>query len=225
MKKFPGTAFIILIVLQIFFPAGLLHAKQAPPEKLIKIFEHLSKLEEKFKSEEWDGAIKETDTVSSTFKEVLPQLKKTFKVDILTTFNQRLRNLRQTIQRKNVEATQDNYIALQELLLTIMNNYEYKVPPVFVIINKYLQEAETALKKKDFKRVVSEMDEIGDFFYGANYLLKEKGVRHKDIEEFSATIRAVWAAGRAKDAKTVQHGITKLKKMSSGFLKLFETAR
>ena len=155
----------------------------------------------------------------------MPQLKKTFKVDILTTFNQRLSNLRGAIQEKNMEATEDNYIALQELLLTIMNNYEYKVPPVFVIINKYLQEAETALKKKDFKRVVSEMHEIGDFFYGSNYLLREKGVSHKDIEEFNATIREVWAAGREKDAKAVKNGITKLKKMSSGFFRLFETRR
>ncbi len=213
---------MILIVSQIFLPANPLHARPAPPEKLIKIFEYLSRLEENFKSEEWDEAIKVTNTISSAFKEVLPQLKKTFKVDILTTFNQRLRNLRQAIQEKNMEATEDNYIALQELLLTIMNNYEYKVPPVFVIINEYLEEAETALKKKDFKRVVSEMDEIGDFFYGANYLLKEKGVRRKDIEEFSMTIREVWAAGRTKDAIAVQNGITKLKKMSSTFLLLFD---
>ncbi len=103
-----------------------------------------------------------------------------------------------------------------------MNNYEYRVPPVFVIINKYLKEAETALKKKDFKRVVSEMHEIGDFFYGANYLLKEKGVQHKDVEEFSATIQEVWAAGKSKDATTVQNGKTKLKKMSSRFLMIFD---
>ncbi len=222
MKKFPHAGFTILLVLQIFFPAGLLYAKPAPPEKLIKIFEYVSRLEEDFKSGEWDEANKVTNTISSAFKEVLPQLKKTFKVDILKTFNERLSNLRQAIQKKNMEAAEDNYIALQELILTIMNNYEYKVPPVFVIINKYLQEAETALKKKDFKRVVSEMHEIGDFFYGSNYLLREKGVRHKDIEEFSATIREVWAAGRAKDATTVQNGITKLKKMSSTFLMTFD---
>ncbi len=66
------------------------------------------------------------------------------------------------------------------------------------------------------------MHEIGDFFYGSNYLLKKKGVKHKDIEEFSATIREVWASGRAKDATTVQNGITKLKKMSSSFLMLFD---
>ncbi len=45
---------------------------------------------------------------------------------------------------------------------------------------------------------------------------------HRDIEEFSATIREVWAAGRTNDATTVQNGITKLKKMSSKFLMLFD---
>ncbi len=51
--------------------------------------------------------------------------------------------------------------------------------------------------------------------------LKEKGAKHKDIEEFNATIREVWAAGKSKDAITVQNGISKLKKMSSTFLMIF----
>ncbi len=76
MKKFHSAWFMVLLVSQLLISAGVLHARPAPPEKLIKIFEYLSRLEEDFKSEEWEEANKVTNTISSAFKETLPQLKK-----------------------------------------------------------------------------------------------------------------------------------------------------
>ena len=221
MKRSFVAGFLILIVLEMFCAAKLLYAAPAPPEKLIGMFERFSLLEEKFKSGKWDEAIKSTSSIASEFKEMLPQLKKTLRGDIATTFDSTLIKLKQALEKKDLEATEACYIDIQNFLFVIMGNYEYKVPPILFIINKYILEAEYALKKRNFKRVESEMEEIGNFMYRGGSILKEKGVKHADIEEFRETIRKIRAAGEVEDVRAAQNGINTLKEMSSMFLRLF----
>ena len=133
-------------------------------------------------------------------------------------------DLRRSIKEKDMESAESHYIKIQELFLAIMDNFQYKVPPILSIIDKYITEAEDALKKNNFRRVVSEMDEVGDFFYKAELLLKGKGVHHKDINKFKTVVREVRAAGETGKAKSALAGIKTLKKLSARYMKLFETS-
>jgi hypothetical protein len=221
MKSFSGAVLIILFVLQVFLPAGIVHARQAPPEKLINIFETFSELEGKFKAGKWDEALRITNGISFEFEELLPELQKTVRPDINKAFLDMLDNLRLALKEKDMEESEYRYISMQKLFFSLMDTYDYKVPPILIIIDKYILEAETALKKGDFRRVQSEMYEIGQFMFHADYILKEKGVSHRDIEEFKSTARDVSAAEGTKDVRAARQGLKKLKEMSRMFLKLF----
>jgi len=165
-----------------------------------------------------------TKKISAVFDQMLPQLQRHIEADITKAFIPMMADLRQSIKKKDMESAERDYIKIQELFLVIMDNFRYKVPPILTIIDKYISEAEGALKTNNFGRVVSEMDEVGDFFYKAEPLLKEKGAYHKDMDEFETIVREVRAAGEAGKTKSARAGIKKLKKLSATFMQLFETS-
>ncbi len=207
----------------VIFLTDLLYAQPVPPPQLNLILENFSELEGKFKSGRWNEALSLTKKISSAFDEILPELQRYIKADISNAFIPMMADLRRSIKEKDMESTELNYIKIQELFFAIMDNFQYKVPPVLSRIDKYISEAEVALNKKDFRRVVSEMDEVGDFFYKAEPLLKRKGADHKDVDEFKSIVREVRAAGETKKTKSARAGIKTLKKLLARFLKLFET--
>jgi hypothetical protein len=102
-----------------------------------------------------------------------------------------------------------------------MENYEYTVSPIMLLVDRNITEAERAIKRNDFKRVVSEMDEVSEYFFRVESLLKEKGAKREDIDEFKTTVREVREAGKAKNAKVSWTGLKKLDRLSGKFLQLF----
>jgi len=221
MKKVLSAVFFLFFAASLIFAAEPVLRKPPPPPQLAAIFEDFSRLEANFKSGKWKDAIKATDRVYSTFAKILPQLKEHVLDDFIKEFSATMANLRNSLTKKDMQGAEEQYIRIQKLFLVIMGNYDYKVPPIMLIIDKYVFEAEQALEKKNFKRVVSEMDEVGDFFYMAEYLLRDKGAQFKDIVEFRRAVRVVRAAGEDKNSKEAEAGIKTLKALSDGFIRLF----
>ena len=177
-------------------------------------------MEEKFKAGKWKEALKETDRINARFNKMLPELKERLSADVARDFSAMMTDLRKAFMEKNMAEAEAHYIRIQGLFFAIMDNYAYKVPPILSVIDKYVAEAETALRKRNFKRVVSEMNEVYDFSFRAEAFLRSKGVPHGDIEEFRSTVRTVRAAGEEKRAEEARNGLQTLKALSAGFLQL-----
>lgn len=221
MKKQYKAGLVILFALSIIFSADLLYAKPVPPPQLKAIFEKFTDLDDMFKAGQWDKALKSTDNISASFNRMLPQLKENIHGDISTAFNSMIANLKQSLRKKDEEDSEEQYIVMQEFFFAIMAHYEYKAPPIMSIIDKFISEAAGALKKNDFNKVVSEMDEVSSFFYREESLLSEHGANTKDIDEFKATAREIRSDVKAKKIKAANNGIKKLKELSVKFLQLF----
>lgn len=219
-----GVKFITIIAVlsALMFSAGSMQARGAvPPPRLMDIFQNLSSVEAKFKTGRWHDAIEATTGVLTTYKEILPELKKTVKVDIEADFTSRLMGLRQSLEKKDLRQAERNYIDLHKMIFALLDNYEFKVPPIMMIIDKYIDEAREAAEKRDFKRVVSEMNEVEDFFYQAGQDLSGQHASLVDIEEFKSTVREVREAGKTGSKPKVLSGVAKLKMLSARFIKLF----
>ncbi len=212
------VSILALLVACCIVPATLSHAKPLPPPQLDTIFDHFSELEEHFKSCRWNKALKSSDSMCAAFEEMAPQIRETIRGDVAAAFASMMTDLRKAILRKDMESTEACFIAIQKLLFIITDYYQYKVPPVLSIIDKYIGEAEEALKRNDFKRVESEMVEVDEFFYRAKPLLRRKGACYADIEEFETVVREVRVA---ENRSAAEKGIETLKKLSARFLELF----
>jgi len=213
---------ILTVLSVLMFSAGPMQARgAAPPPQLMDIFQDFSSLEAKFKNNRWEEAVESTNEIASTFRKILPDLKKTVKVDIEKDFFSRLSNLKQSLKKRDVQQTEIKYIELHKMIFALLDNYEFKVPPIISVIDTYIGEAGEAVERDDFKRVVSEMNEVEDFFYQAALDLNERHAQLVDTEEFKSIVRDVREAGRNRDKKRAEAGIDKLRKLSAKFIKLF----
>jgi hypothetical protein len=216
---------LILILFVAVASLGVLQAKATvPPPKLIVLFEDFSKLEAKFKSNRWSEALNATDELKKTFGKLLPELKKTVNLNVEKDFDARLTELRSAIKRKDAKATETAYIEMHRLVFALMDNFIYPVPPVLTIVDKYIGEAAEAEQLNDYARVASEMEEIDDFFFQAGPELMEKHARAIDTEEFKSAARDVRAAGIAHDKEKIRAGIATMKRLSAGFITLYQPA-
>jgi hypothetical protein len=120
----------------VIIAATFSHAKPAPPPQLNTIFKQLPTLEAHFKSGRWNEALKSADTISAAFDEMAPQLRENIRSDITVVFGLTMASLRQSILRKDMETTGEDYISVQKLLFIIAESYEYKVPPALPTIDK-----------------------------------------------------------------------------------------
>lgn len=221
VKKQYLAGLVILFALSIILSADLLYAKPLPPPQLKAIFEKFTDLDDTFKAGHWDKALKSADNIAASFNTILPQLTVSIKGDISTAFNSMVINLKQSLRKKDEEGSEEQYIVMQEFFFALMAHYDYKAPPIMSIIDKFIFEAAEALKKKDFNKVVSEMDEVSSFFYREETLLAEHGANTRDIDEFKAAARETRSAGKTRKAKAAYSGIKKLEKLSAKFLQLF----
>jgi hypothetical protein len=107
-------------------------------------------------------------------------------------------------------------------VLTLISNYAYKTPPIFIIINKYIAEAEEALEKKRYDRVLTEVEEVTFLFYFAESHLENRDTRRKQIGEIISKLNEIRSAAQNKKNKPVKTGLKSLKKMVSGVSSLID---
>ncbi len=221
MTKYFSAVLILLFTASFIFAANLVPKKPTPPPHLAAIFDIFFKVEDDFEAGNWKAAIKATDEVDSTFRKILPQLNRQVLNSLLEDFSATMSKLRHSLKSKDLKGAEEQFIKIENLFLTIMDNYEYKISPAMLLIDKYISVTEQALRKKKFGWVAEEMTEIGDFIYREESRLRNKGVPYEDIEKFKRAVREVRAAGEAKSSKKAKAGIRTLKTLSARFLQLY----
>lgn len=197
------------------------HAKlSSPPAQLTGIFMDFAEFEAAFKSDKWSEAQEAIGKISAKFNQMLPQLKKDIKGDPEKTFQGIIGSLNQSVKKQDNEKAQRHFIELHRFVLSLISNYNYRTPPIFIIINKYIGEAEEALEKKKYDRVISEVEEISFLFSFAESHLENRDTRRKQIEEIKSKLQEIKGAAQYKKSDQARVGIKSLKKMLSDLIRI-----
>ncbi|GAM08673.1 hypothetical protein OR1_00945 [Geobacter sp. OR-1] len=219
MKISLKCAGLLIVALFIFFLPALSHARIAsPPPELTSIFNDFAELETAFKSGNWDGALSATGKIDMTFNRMLPQLKKDLKTNPEKTYNEISNNIKKSLNEKSSVATQRNFIELHRFIFTLSSNYEYKTRPIFIVIGKYIAEAEEANNIKNYHRVVSELDEIITIFGFVENYLDNKAAKRQKVEGIKTILNEIRVAGINKKSDTIKTGLKSLKKMLTSLI-------
>lgn len=222
LKNIFRLSVILLISICCLLFADLSQAKPVPPPQLMALFRDFSAFEAQFKASQWSAALKSVDNISLAFSKLAPLLKKNINADIEGGFASIMAKLRKSVVNKDEESSNTFYIEIQKFIFTLMDNYSYKTSPVVIVIKKYIAEAEEALAQNDFKRVVSEIDEIDGFMHFIELFLSDKhSTVHKssngaapikkDVEGLQSNIREIRAAAQAKQKQAVKNELRALK--------------
>jgi hypothetical protein len=221
MKSNFNVAIVLCSVFFIAITALPSHAKlSSPPSQLTSVFADIAEFETAFKSEKWEEALGSTGKINTKFNQMIPQLKKEIKGNTENFFREIMGKLEQSVKKRDQEKTEKNFIELHKYILTLIGNYEYKIPPIFIIINKYIGEAEEALEQKHYSRVLSEIEEISFLFSFAENHLDDRDTRLKQIAAIKTKLQEIKAAAQFKKNEAAKIGIKSLKKMMSDLIKL-----
>jgi hypothetical protein len=166
IMKINFQIFILYLIFFVLIAGNLYAQRMQPPPVLIEIIEEFSKMESKFENKKWHEA---SDTLAA-IKEKIEQLKMADANQL--DFNKVIDRLKLAFEKKDIKTTENNYIQLQQMLFLYSDNFDYKIPPIISIMNKYINdEAAEALEKNDYDEVYSEMREVGSFFRNSRALL------------------------------------------------------
>ncbi|MDD2853026.1 MAG: hypothetical protein PHY09_14165 [Desulfuromonadaceae bacterium] len=220
MQHYFKSAVMVVVTLFMIFPATMSHAKLAsPPIQLTSIFMDFAEFEAAFKNGNWNDAKENTGKISDKFNQMLPQLKREIKGDQEKIFQGIMGKLNHSVTIQDKEKTQKLFIELHKFVLTLISNYAYKTPPIFIVINKYIGETEEALENKRYDRVLSEVEEISFLFSFAESHFDNRDTRRKQIGEIISKLREIKVAAQNKNNESVKTGIISLKKMLSALVR------
>lgn len=195
------------------------HARpENPPPQLTKIFKDMSMFETAFKSGNWDTAMRAADKIDKTFNQMSPQFKRELYGYTDNDYNYLYNNIKVGIKSRNVVKVEFHFIELHDLVFSLIAKYDYKIPPIITIINKYIHEAEEAANKNNYSRVVSEMNEIIALFnFVEKHLLRIDTMR-SDGKKIRAKLGEIRSAGLTKQNEVIKEGIISLKNMMDALL-------
>ncbi len=221
MNHFVKYAVAAVFMTFALFTAAQSHAKlSSPPPQLTGIFMDFAEFEAAFKSGNWKEAQEATGKIRGKFNQMLPQLKKDIKGNPEKTFLGIMAGLNQSVKNQDKGTTQKLFIDMHKYVLTLISNYDYKTPPIFIIINKYIKEAEEALEQKKYDRVLSEVEEITFLFSFAESHLESRDTRRKQIDDIKAQLLEIKSAAQFKKGEPVKNGFKTLKKMLSELIRI-----
>ncbi|MFZ4859999.1 MAG: hypothetical protein ACOYL3_26850 [Desulfuromonadaceae bacterium] len=221
MNRHVRSALVMIVTIIALLTASLSHARlPSPPPQLTGIFMDFSLFEAAFKNDRWDEAQAATGRINDKFIQMLPQLKREIKGNPEKTFQTIKDSLNRSVLKHDKEKTQKLFIDLHTFTLSLIRNYEYKIPPVFIIINKYIAEAEEALENKRYDRVMSEVEEITSLFSFAENHFDNREIRRMQIDDIRLKLQEIKSSAQNKKSDSVKSGIISFKRMLSELLRL-----
>ena len=212
----------ILVFLSVGAGSTAALAKPLPPSNLTDIFGEFSELEEKFESGNWDEALEELKEVREEFKKIAPQLNEAGSItEVAGKMSLVFDTLEKALTQKNEEKTETLYIALQKMFFKLLDGFDYKVPPALQIVDKYVDEAKEALEEGKIDKVLSEVNEIDEFFEDLEERLRAQNVSEDKLNEFKKGIIDVKRSGKSGDKDGVAAGLRKLDNLTKTFIAAF----
>ncbi|MBI5143228.1 MAG: hypothetical protein HZA20_13720 [Nitrospirae bacterium] len=186
-------------------------AKPQPPKELLEIFRSIQQIETGYESGAWEKALSLTNRIESQISAASARIGKDVNASVINDFKVVLVNLRGAIIQKNLNRSTNGLIMLQRLLFDIMMAYDYKKPPIFTVIEKYIDEAAESAEKSDFTNVVNEMKEIDALFRQAGQLLQERNIKPAELDGISSLVQEIIEAGSAGNREGTESLLKKLK--------------
>ncbi len=194
----------VVCALLLFSLSNTCLAKPLPPDGLGDVFEQLAELEESYENGEWNEAAEMFTELEEGLNEIASKTPADYQLD----FNNSLKGLHYGIIKKDRELTEKGYIRLTEDCINFCNNFDFKVHPLFSIINKYIGvEAMEAAEKSEFDEVVSEVREVAHMLDEFKDVFNENGIDKKELKELHAQLNNIVAAAKNKDSKLVKKNL------------------
>lgn len=194
------------VIIAIFFCAAFVQAKPEPPPDLLGLLQETLEIEENLESGEWDKAAEAIAEVKAEFDELSEKLENTVESAKIEKTKNSLKALDKFISAKNEDKSMAAYNTVQKGLFDISEAFNYEIPPILLIMKKYLvEEAAEAAEEGNFDEVKSEMREVGAFYKSAREVLLEMGKPQEKIDALGDGIKqVVIAAGKGNKEEVNQ---------------------
>lgn len=172
------TLSLVLAIGFLLVPISHGETKPSPPPELTSAIDKLPDLEECYEKDNWSGAL-------AIFREIEELLLIPGLEGCSDDVTASLKALHESLTLQDKEKTEEEYINIQKCLFTYADSFAYMIPPVLIIIMKYLTvEATEALEKRDYDHLISELNEINELFEMASGILEEKGMHEESRRLF-----------------------------------------
>lgn len=202
---------VFLGILAIFLVSSISWAKPAPPKELIEILHELSEFEETYEAGKWGKANASIAEIEEMLKSMSGYLKKNSGSEQVSEFSANLKRLNSAVSSRNEDAVEEEYLDLQKTLFVIMDDYGYKVHPVFATMKQYVtDEAQEAAAKGDFKDVESEMKELWHLSKNAMFLFSKQRISSNKIDKFNAAIILVMKVSKKRKMEETKAALNEL---------------
>ena len=212
--KISVRAIIIFMLAVLIAPSCVSAAELSGNEAVVmEMFESFNELEAEFRSGKWDEAKKEFKEVEATYKKVLRKLRGQVGSKLFQATSSALKDVEAGMGKKDSEALEEPYMKVQGHFIDIMEQLDYPSPPVLIIIDMYIDEAQEFLEKGDLNQVAEEMEEVEHFKYRALSEATSAGMDAKKLEnmfELAEDVNKMAVKGKRKSSID-----KKLKKMES----------
>jgi len=168
---------------------------------VLEMFESFYELESEFRSGKWDEAAMEFNDVEATYIKIIRKLRGQVGSKLFQATSSTLKEVKTGIGKKDAEAVEGPYMKVQGYFIDIMEQLDYPSPPVLIIIDNYIEEAQEFLEKGDLNQVAEEMEEVEHFKYRALDKTAAAGMDAKKLEplfEMAEDVKKMAVKGKSK---------------------------
>jgi len=191
-------------------------AKPKPVDGLLEMFNEFNELEDAFRENEWDEALKAIKKIEEKYKEMIPKLKSDVDEKVLHKFSFILGSFKKASQKKDSEEVEKPFVMLQKLFIEIMGNYDYPSPPGMIVMNLWINEAKEYLEKGNMKGVEEEMEEIDELKETIEASLNQD--QAEKLEELCEIAEKIEKLADDKDAEAIEKALSEMKGIVGQFI-------
>lgn len=175
------------------------YAKPAPVPAVMGLFESLYELEESTRNEKWAEASERVTGIESKYKSLIPEIKGAVPGETITKFSFLLKSLQKAVASKDDDKIEEPMEQVTDLFVVIMDHFEYKEPPILLVLKKQIEEAEESIKGGKFAFAEEEIEEIAEMKERTKKSLAAYKKDTTALDAAFATLDGVLAAVKKKD--------------------------
>jgi len=210
MRKSTLLSFVAACFLFLLFTSL---ASAADPKAMVEeIFETKEAIEKGVRGENWTAA----DTAVTTLDKQMKELVSALQVGDADKYNKQITlitdGMRKAIADKEDEEYEEPAHAAQDVTLKLMANMDYPKPPVFILIQRQVEESLELVEDGDFEALEEEMEEIVNLRDLARESAKKNGINGDKVD---VVLDLAWDISRDADAKNAASAKKRLERMNS----------
>jgi len=173
-------------------------AKPAPPADLMKIFILFIHGEEYVEENGWDETSKWINDLDRRYRAIKPQIDKGISTQDIAKFENLLADFEAAVKLRNHDRTHEAFFVLNRSFIELLDDFDYRIPPLMHLVQNDLKEALLALKKREVDEIEDELREVEEYFGELIPQLSRFKIARQLIDDF-----------RVKNARARVHAATK----------------